>query len=382
MFVSYAQNFEDVILWRALKQVTNGFYVDIGAQDPNVDSVSKGFYEKGWRGMHVEPTAVYSKKLRDARDGEEVVEAAIGLGDEPIDFYEIPETGLSTGSAEFAEMHRNNNFMVMKRSVTQMRLSALFDRIGDRDIHWLKIDVEGMEREVIESWSPSRSRPWVVVVESTLPNTQVATFSEWEPQLLHFGYEYVYFDGLNRFYVHSSRSEYKKFFGPGPNVFDNFALFGNSSTSVLSLYDERIRQRDHRLAECSVRIGELGGELETKEAAIQKSALRTAELEHKLAELERKFAERDAELRKVHLGWLWKLDKSLRRVERAIRRPVKAAKTFTRSLLSKANRMTSRRARRRAASEPVPAPSQPPLSAPAVRSYRRLVQTASQATKD
>ena len=34
MFQSFAQNFEDVILWRALGHVTNGRYVDVGAADP------------------------------------------------------------------------------------------------------------------------------------------------------------------------------------------------------------------------------------------------------------------------------------------------------------------------------------------------------------
>ena len=33
-FVSFAQNFEDVILWRALRHVEHGQYLDIGAQDP------------------------------------------------------------------------------------------------------------------------------------------------------------------------------------------------------------------------------------------------------------------------------------------------------------------------------------------------------------
>ena len=28
MFISYAQNFEDVMLWRALKHVEKGFYID------------------------------------------------------------------------------------------------------------------------------------------------------------------------------------------------------------------------------------------------------------------------------------------------------------------------------------------------------------------
>ena len=59
-FVSYAQNFEDVILWRALKHVKEGFYVDIGAQDPVINSVSLAFYEHGWRGVHVEPHSGYA----------------------------------------------------------------------------------------------------------------------------------------------------------------------------------------------------------------------------------------------------------------------------------------------------------------------------------
>jgi len=40
--------------------------------------------------------------------------------------------------------------------------------------------------------------------------------------LLAKGYEFVYFDGLNRFYVSNDHSELKAVFGPGPNVFDNF----------------------------------------------------------------------------------------------------------------------------------------------------------------
>ena len=42
-FVSHAQNGEDIILWRALGSVKNGFYVDVGANHPSVDSVSRSF---------------------------------------------------------------------------------------------------------------------------------------------------------------------------------------------------------------------------------------------------------------------------------------------------------------------------------------------------
>ena len=46
-FRSYAQNFEDLMLYRALGKVERGFYIDIRAQHPEIDSVSKAFFLGG-----------------------------------------------------------------------------------------------------------------------------------------------------------------------------------------------------------------------------------------------------------------------------------------------------------------------------------------------
>ncbi len=54
-FTSYAQNFEDVMLWRALRHIDQGYYIDVGAWSPELDSVTKAFYEHGWHGINVEP---------------------------------------------------------------------------------------------------------------------------------------------------------------------------------------------------------------------------------------------------------------------------------------------------------------------------------------
>jgi hypothetical protein len=56
-FVSYAQNFEDVMLWRALRSLESGFYIDVGANDPTIDSVTKAFYASRWHGINIEPMA-------------------------------------------------------------------------------------------------------------------------------------------------------------------------------------------------------------------------------------------------------------------------------------------------------------------------------------
>jgi FkbM family methyltransferase len=224
MLNSHAQNFEDVVLWRALKHVEHGFYIDIGAQDPVIDSVSLAFYEKGWRGVHAEPTPAYAAKLREARMDEDVIEAAIAQSPGPITLFEIADTGLSTGKNEIARMHAKSGFASKSIEVTALPLSELFARYPDREIHWLKIDVEGMEDEVIASWQPSTARPWVVVVESTVPLSQQSDYARWEPNLLSLGYVFVYLDGLNRFYVHRDHNQLLPAFGIGPNVFDEFTL--------------------------------------------------------------------------------------------------------------------------------------------------------------
>ena len=65
----------------------------------------------------------------------------------------------------------------------------------------MKIDVEGMEKNVIESWSESKHRPWVLVIESTMPFSRIKVHAEWEGALIARDYEFVYFDGLNKYYT-------------------------------------------------------------------------------------------------------------------------------------------------------------------------------------
>lgn len=241
--VSYAQNFEDVMLWRALGHVSNGFYIDVGAQHPVVDSVSKAFYEHGWRGIHVEATPTYSALLRQDRPDETVIQAAVNDVHGAITFYEIPETGISTGDADIAEGHKARGFDVHKITVPCITLADVFAQAGQRDIHWLKVDVEGMEPQVLAGWGNSTAQPWVVVVESTLPLTQRETHLAWENFLLERGYQAIYFDGLNRFYISPGHPELAQAFGSGPNVFDGFALHGTASAPFCARLNERQQQQ-------------------------------------------------------------------------------------------------------------------------------------------
>jgi len=194
--ISYAQNFEDVMLWRALKHVSQGCYIDIGAWDPVHDSVSMTFYEQGWRGVHVEPVEKCAKKLRDARPDEIVIQAAVGNSDKAANFFLFEVTGLSTLNSDIAGRHTKNGFSVTSIEVPIRTLESIFTEVEGREIHWLKIDVEGMEESVIQSWNKSPVRPWVVVVESTIPLSQIEV-SAGKEELNKLGYSLAYFDGIN-----------------------------------------------------------------------------------------------------------------------------------------------------------------------------------------
>ena len=67
MFVSYAQNGEDVILWRVFKDIVSGTYVDVGAADPTLFSVTRAFYDRGWSGINIEPAPEYATLLEEER---------------------------------------------------------------------------------------------------------------------------------------------------------------------------------------------------------------------------------------------------------------------------------------------------------------------------
>ena len=223
-FMSYAQNFEDVMLWRALKHVEHGFYIDIGACSPDELSVTKAFYDRGWCGINIEPHPGYHAQLLVARPRD--INLGVALGDRAGDvtMHFVSDTGLSTTDADQAKKRAREGFSVVDGVVPLNTLSAIWARhvAPDQPVHFLKVDVEGSELAVLRGGDWDICRPWIVVVEATQPLTQEPSYHEWEGILTGTGYVFVYGDGLNRFYVADEREELRAAFAYPPNEFDEF----------------------------------------------------------------------------------------------------------------------------------------------------------------
>jgi len=222
-FLSYAQNFEDVMLWRALRSVGRGFYIDIGAAHPDTDSVTRAFYDRGWHGINVEPVAEAARRLADARLRDVTLQVAVGESVGTAAFFAVPTTGLSTLERDALPAIARAGFEVQTQRVELTTLASICREHAPQDIHFLKIDVEGGELAVLRGADFAAFRPWIVVVEATAPMSTEQTHHAWEPILLAAAYRFVYFDGLNRFYVAAERHDSlaPSFHAP-PNVFDDF----------------------------------------------------------------------------------------------------------------------------------------------------------------
>jgi FkbM family methyltransferase len=230
-FSSNAQNLEDVTLWKCLKTIDKGFYIDVGANNPNFDSVTKTFYEKGWRGVNIEPTNQWYQELLLHRPND--INLLVAAGDENGKqiIYEIPDSGLSTSSDVIAERHKKQNFFQITEQTVEVQT---IERIcSDHDIstiHFLKIDVEGAEKSVIQGINLKINRPWVILVEALQPLTHEECFNQWEHILINGDYIFARFDGLNRYYVAKERKELLDGFKTPPNIFDGFIFTGNGSS--------------------------------------------------------------------------------------------------------------------------------------------------------
>ena len=264
--ISYAQNNEDILIWRALRHLPTGFYVDVGANDPSEDSVTRLFYDRGWRGINVEPSPEYFERLARDRTRDINLSVAVGNHDGIATFFENATRGWSTSDQRVGAYYVAQG-QAKVLAVEQRTLDAILQQHGEDEIHFLKIDVEGAEAAVLQGLDLTRRRPWVIVVEAIDPVTHRPRTDEWEPRLLASSYDCVYFDGLNRFYLAHEHRDLANAFTCPPNILD---AFRNSREFVLEQrIDEAAAHRRSRELALEQRFDEAVARHRSRELALE-----------------------------------------------------------------------------------------------------------------
>jgi FkbM family methyltransferase len=290
--VSFAQNGEDIVLWRALGKIENGVYLDVGANDPTEDSVTRKFYDAGWSGIAVEPNPAYAAAFREQRPRDTVFEAvASDSTDETMQLHLIEGTGLSTLIDDISADHEESGFVVRNIEVPVISLSSAIEQAGlaDRDLHFLSIDTEGAEAQVLASIDFTRFRPWVLVIEATAPLSTRQVHAGWETIVDGAGYEFCFFDGLSRYYVANERSaELKPDLEYPAGILDEYVNVRQLRVQEeLTATIDRLTATSESLLAASERVAELMTELESRDEQLAVSRAREVELGKLVADLQR-----------------------------------------------------------------------------------------------
>ncbi len=205
----FSQFYEDYVLSHVFKGVTKGVYVDVGANDPDVSSVTKYFYLSGWRGINFEPIPELVERLKRSRP--EDINLGIGVSDTvgELTFYQAEYSGLSTFDRNVMAKHKASGIGFQAIKIPVSTLNAVFEKhpLVQPGIMFMNVDVEGYEKRVLAGLDFTRYQPQVIMAESTAPLTEIPTHQAWEPMLIAAGYVFAMDDGLNRYYVHTSKAD-------------------------------------------------------------------------------------------------------------------------------------------------------------------------------
>jgi hypothetical protein len=143
------------------------------------------------------------------------------------------------------DMHRDAGHETEDVEVEQLTVDAILEA-HPGDLHFVVIDTEGSEADVLAGFDLRRWRPWVLVVEATVPNSNTPSHEPWEADLLASGYRFCLFDGLSRFYVAEERAdELAPLLSLPANVLDHWVTRREAELRELAdaLTDDLVRWR-------------------------------------------------------------------------------------------------------------------------------------------
>lgn len=193
-FPTYAQYHEDVILAALLSDVKKGFYIDIGANYPTIDSVTKHFYDQGWTGINIEPIPSLYEQLTDERPNDLNLQIGIGKKESKLTFYEnVTIPGHS--SFDYDQAATVKGSQIKEYEINVLPLARVILQYKVKHVHFLKIDVEGFESEVIAGMDWKKVRPEVICIEANHRS------DAWQKDLISKGYIAFINDGLNEYYI-------------------------------------------------------------------------------------------------------------------------------------------------------------------------------------
>lgn len=196
---SSSQHGEDFIIHYLLKFKKNGCYVDIGANDPEIISNTKYFYDIGWRGINIEPHPILFNKINQLRSQDVNLNVGIAQKEDSIEFFQIDEVDGTAGSTfdpQVAKELEKKGYTISKVVSTPVvpLKKSLAENLKNNKIDFMSIDTEGFDLEVLKSNDWKKYRPTFVLVEIVNNKDEINTF------MYHNDYKKIFQNTANAIY--------------------------------------------------------------------------------------------------------------------------------------------------------------------------------------
>lgn len=160
---------EDQIAIHYLKDVQNGFYVDIGCYHPSLYSNTKLLHDRGWSGINIDPNPFMIQEFERERPDDVNLRIAIAAEAGSIELMLFHDWASSnTISTEFADaIAKRHDIQVDKRIPTPARplRDVLDEHASGRTIDFMNIDIESVDIQALESNDWQRYRPRLLAIE-------------------------------------------------------------------------------------------------------------------------------------------------------------------------------------------------------------------------
>ncbi|WP_083522075.1 FkbM family methyltransferase [Desulfovibrio fairfieldensis] len=170
--ICYGQNAEDMIAEKFFDTNYKGFYVDIGAHHPQRFSNTYSFYQKGWRGINIDPLPGSMTHFEKERNEDINLEICVSADSGIVKYYLFDEPAYNTISEERAEKVLSLNVTRLKNiiDIQSKPLADLLDRYvpKGKSIDLMSIDVESMELPVLMTNNWEKFLPKLIIIESLI----------------------------------------------------------------------------------------------------------------------------------------------------------------------------------------------------------------------
>jgi len=166
---SFSQEGEDIIINRLIQGKKNGFYVEVGCHHPFRFSNTYFFYQRGWRGICIDPLPNTVKLFNRFRPRDIAIEKGVSLFPGVMRYFLFNEPALNTFDEEIAKSRDGKNNCSIKNiaEIETIRLSSiLLDNNAPREIDLLSVDVEGYDLQVLQSNDWEKFKPKLIIAET------------------------------------------------------------------------------------------------------------------------------------------------------------------------------------------------------------------------